>query len=474
MNRNYLILRNLLFTIFTIIVLPTFAQKGYELTFKVKGMENKSVYLGYHLNDKQYIKDTAQADSKGKIVFRGKEPLEGGIYLFITHNKKYFEFLVDKDKQKFIIENDTLNFLNNFATDHTLNQDFISYQKKLATVSKEVDPYSKAFMRIKDDVTKKDSLTILRKKISIYDDEIKNYKLQYIESHPDYLLSNIIKMTLDIAIPEPPILPDGHRDSTFPYRYYKWHAFDNIDLNDSRLIRTPILGAKIKTYFEKTLIQHPDTIIPYADYWIDKTKDKDMYKYMVQTITNSFETSKVMGMDAAAIYMYKKYYQSGKAWWADSILIAKINKEVKSKEPLLIGKVAPNLILKDTSGVAINMHTLKSKYILLVFWSPDCGHCKKELPFIVDLYPKLKAAGIEVYAATPEIDEKEWKKGINTLKLPFINVADIERHNYFRAIYDIKYTPMIYFLDENRVIRGKRLDAEHLDIFLKNVMHIEL
>ena len=60
-------------------------------------------------------------------------------------------------------------------------------------------------------------------------------------------------------------------------------------------------------------------------------------------------------------------------------------------EPLLIGKMAPRIILADTSEKKwIDFYQLPNKYNLLIFWDPDCGHCKKEIPKLKKMYQSLK------------------------------------------------------------------------------------
>jgi thiol-disulfide isomerase/thioredoxin len=38
--------------------------------------------------------------------------------------------------------------------------------------------------------------------------------------------------------------------------------------------------------------------------------------------------------------------------------------------------------------VRLSDHVKEGQYALLIFWSPDCGHCKKELPILNDYYKK--------------------------------------------------------------------------------------
>jgi hypothetical protein len=73
------------------------------------------------------------------------------------------------------------------------------------------------------------------------------------------------------------ILENGKKDSTFAYRYYKAHFWDNIDFSDDRMLRTPIFHPKVKQYMEKLTAQGPDyvdSINASADYLISKAKKR--------------------------------------------------------------------------------------------------------------------------------------------------------------------------------------------------------
>ena len=47
----------------------------------------------------------------------------------------------------------------------------------------------------------------------------------------------------------------------FAYKDYLAHYWDNIDFSEEGLIRSPIYANKLENYFEKTLVQIPDTLI---------------------------------------------------------------------------------------------------------------------------------------------------------------------------------------------------------------------
>jgi peroxiredoxin len=111
------------------------------------------------------------------------------------------------------------------------------------------------------------------------------------------------------------------------------------------------------------------------------------------------------------------------------------------------------------------LYDVKAKYTVMIFWDHGCGHCKKEIPKLVEQYnSKLKAKGVQVYAIETEDKPKEWKQFIKEHKLNWINVC--EPDDYKRAvtkkIYDIYSTPVIYLLDENKIIKAKRIDSEQI------------
>src|SRR6056297_3392966 len=97
----------LIFSVLAFMSAALFAQdsNGYELTFKVRGAEDTTVYLANYFGSKLYYKDTARANSKGEFVFEGSKALPTGKYAVVTPGPKYFELFVQE--QEFRMETDT-------------------------------------------------------------------------------------------------------------------------------------------------------------------------------------------------------------------------------------------------------------------------------------------------------------------------------------------------------------------------------
>lgn len=447
-------------------------KEGYEIKARIQGLKDTVCYFGYHLGDKQYVSDTVRIDSKGNMVFRGDKKLEGGIYLIVPPNKKFLEVLIT-DEQHFSFETDTVDILKNMKFKGSPeNELFYQYLNQITIKQKQIDPLRKRYDQIKE--SKKDSAEVLKEKINAIDKEVKEYKSQLAKDHPDKLLSKILKATFEPEVPEAPILANGRKDSTFAYRYFKAHFWDQVDLTDGRLIRTPVLLPKVNYYMEKLTYQIPDSVLVSARLIIEKSKaSKEMFKYLVVTLTSNYEISKIMGMDAVFVGLVEDYYKTGQAYWADSLLTFKITDRARVIKPLLLGKRTPNLILADTSGVMQNLWNVNAKYTVLCFWDPDCSHCKKVVPKLKEWYSANKSKGVEVFGVCTETEEQKWKKFIRDNNLDWINVADIQLHNHFRSVYDISSTPVIYMLDKNKVIFAKKMGVEQMSEILDNQIRKE-
>ncbi len=445
-------------------------EPAYSVKIKVVGVKDSMCYLANYYGDKQYIHDSARSDANGRYVFEGKEKLPGGIYLFVLPTRKYFEVLIDHD-QFFTMETDTADMVKNMKiTGSKDNKLFYEYLNFVSGKGKEVEGLKTRMNAFKD--INKDSSKFYREKILKVDTLVVNYKANYIKMNPESFLSKVFNLSDEPKIPEAPLLPNGRKDSTFAYHYYKGHYFDKIDFTDDRLLRTPVFHDKISRYMKDLVLQMPDSVNKEADMLVERAKvNKDMFKYVVWWVTNNYETSNIMGMDAVFVHMAKTYYTKELATWVDSTQLFKIQDRARTLDPILVGKPAPYMILQDTAGMWHSLYDLKKKYTVLVFWDPDCGHCQKAIPKLVKWYAIAKDYNIEIYAANSAVEEEKWKKFIREKGLNWINVADINLHNNFRHEWDIVTTPQIYVLDENKKIIAKRLDPETLADFMKRKLH---
>ena len=147
------------------------------------------------------------------------------------------------------------------------------------------------------------------------------------------------------------------------YNYRRDHFLDNIDFGDDRIINTPLLYPKLDTYFNKILIQAPDSIIPQAMKVINQSrKNKIMFQYTTEFLLMNSVQSKIMGMDEVFLKIADEVFLKGEATWADSTRLAKIAEEAYLTRYNLIGRKAPELVMENIEGNIESLHQINAPY----------------------------------------------------------------------------------------------------------------
>jgi thiol-disulfide isomerase/thioredoxin len=452
-------------------------QAQYKLNFKVDGLKDTTVYLLKYLGDKLYYADTTEAKD-GKATF-SKDDYDGGVYAFYT-GEGYFEFIMSDQDKVVNLETSTENFIKYMNVKQSAeNQVFFQYVKFIAEMKGKSQKLAEERNALDEEKDKK-RIDEINEKLKAMDQEVKQFQKDLAAEHEGKLVAKFLKMSIDIEIPE------GLND-TLQGEYLREHYWDNTDLTDPRLARSPVFGNKVDFYFQKMMHQIPDTIVRHASLMVDQIQDStDMMKFVLNYVHVNYETSNIMGMDAVYVKMSLKYYcgpNGNKAWWYPEENLKDRCEKAQAWENLIIGATAPNLRLADPSEKNwIDVHQLPNEYKVMIFWDPDCGHCKKELPKLLKLYRELKEKELDVefIGIGTNLENEKWADFIKEKELEWINISDFPDANKnagkyvyemrvtdypslnFRKTYDIFSTPQIYLLDKDNVIIGKRLDANNL------------
>jgi peroxiredoxin len=447
---------------------PAPKKEAYRYTVRIKELKDTVCYLAYHMGDKQYVADTARVDSKGEMFFTGSETLDPGIYMIVLPNRKYFEFLLTETKMT--IETDTTSMNEHLKiTGSKDNEVFLQYINYVGVKGKKIN---ELVAQYKEANAKKNTAEAQRLSAEVKkeEDALADYRRKTAAEHKGTFISTLLLALTDPIRPEPPKASNGRPDSAWKFYDSRAHYFDNIDFSDARLIRTPILLAKVKNYLDNMTVVDPDSINKSADLILDKAEvNKEVFRYLLWYISNTYETSKYMGMDAVFVHVSKRYYLAGKATWLDSATLKKISDRVKVLDPLLIGKQAPRLVVRDTLSHPVSLYDVasKHKYTVVIFYDPNCGHCQKEVPEIHEhFYKEYKPKGVEVMAVCAERNSKDWRNFVRKHKLSFINAFDADTVVDFRNWWDVYSFPVIYIIDQEKKIVAKRVGSAELGKFI--------
>jgi peroxiredoxin len=447
---------------------PSYGQEQYFIKFKINGLKDTTCMIGNYYSNGTYIKDTLKVDGSGRCVYKAPADLPKGLYVFVISEKNYFDFIINND-YKFTMETDVMEPMQKMvikeSPENELFYKYLNFNREKYLLIQDLQN------KLKNASDKKDSADIYIKMIIDQSKELISFKLDLVKKYPDTFISFMINAMKEPEVPEAPLLPNGRKDSTFAYRYYKAHFWDDVDFTDDRLIRTPVFYNKLKKYFDNVLIQTPDTIIRELDAMIEKTRSNpDMFKYLIWFTTYRYETSEIMGFDKVFVHIVDKYYVTGQATWVGKTVNENIIKKANKIRSLLIGCKAPNMIMQDTNLQLVSMHNIKANYLLLLFWDPDCSHCEQEMPIIKDFYDQNKAKLVlEILAICSDTSLVKWKNSIKKKKMNFINVNGPRTlTGDYHEQYDIISTPVIYILNERKEIIAKNLAADKIGSFLEN------
>jgi peroxiredoxin len=439
------------------------AEKGYKITLKLTGSADTSVLLAHYYGSKQYLDDTAYRNKQGLYVFEGPEKLKDGMYIIAGTNKnKYFDFFLT-GTQQIDFTCDPTNVVSTMQVKGSDdNKAFYAYIKYLGSKQTEIEPLNNWMKANRD---RKDSVTIVKSRIEAIDKEAKEFIKTFYTSNPGFLSANFVKANNEPEYIQYITSPDGKVDSTLLYPTYKAHYFDNFTFTDPRLIYTPVFAQKIDFYLDKLVVPTRDSLEKDIDRVMTLASvNKEMETYMAWFLSLKYETSQVMGHDALFVYIVRKYLETGKVDYLYPEVKDNILKRINALEPLLLDKLAPELILVDTNNVAHSLQATKARYTLLFFWESTCGHCQAEMPKVLKFYEDFHTRyNLEIYGISTDTSFVKWKAYIKKNNMSWINVnGHLSVSGNYHTLYDIQSTPIMYLLDENKKILTKFLLIEDI------------
>ena len=448
------------------------AQEGFSIKGKIKGLKDTTVMLAHYFGyNQQVIKDTAKVDANGNFIFEGKKNLPEGLYLVSLPKGKYLDIVIGN--QRFSFETDTINLITKMKVSGSKdNESFFKFQQEMAAKFDE--------MKALDMERKIQGGTgLAAAKMKKVQAEMTKIQQDWLKQNEGLLAAKLIRASQEPEIPAYTQPLKTKADTTamyqFQYNYYKSHFWDNIDLSDERMIRTPFLQKKLERYFEDLTIQQPDSIIKEADLVLSKTKNRETRRYTVYKIASSYENPKILGTDGAFVHMAEKYYIGEPDNW-DTSTVRKMKERVAILKPLLIGKRFPEMYLTDTLGREISVNTVPADYTVVFIYDPECGHCRESAPKLAKQTEVLKAKNVQIVAVSVDRTAERWKKFIKEFKFgSMVNGIDIhknpvtgkeEYYTDFKGTFDVYATPVVYILDKDKKIIAKRLPVDQIEDFL--------
>lgn len=447
------------FLLLLIAALGSFAQTGLDIKIHVRGLEAETAILGFYRGDKTLMKDSTVVEN-GTFTFHSDTLYPSGMYLVVLPPEmQYFDVFLDED-QTFSIQTDMEDLTGSLEVEGSeLNSIFYNDIRFLQEQQQLIMSLQASVDSTTDDI----EVVEVQDRIQASQNAITSNRESIISDHPDLLYSNFLQAIKGPEIPETP----AGEDEYWAFFWFRTHYFDHLDLSDPAMLRTPIAHAKVMDYLDKYTVQDSDSLREAVDFIIEKASgNEETYQYYLSTVFNKYLESKLLLSEAVMMHVAEKYYLTGKAPWIDGDYLDKLRIHVRTRVGTLVGDVGRDFQILDLHDQPVRLYDLEADWIVLYFWSYDCGTCKKVTPELVEMMPSFLEDGVQLVTVCTNGDREIWKEKVAEYGIPGVALADPARTSGFDQFYNIDHTPMIYVLDKDHIIRYKQISVEDLGAVL--------
>lgn len=466
----------------------TAAQSSHTITLEIEGLSHDTVYLANYYGEKMFYADTAITDGRGKAVFEGRAYEKCGKFAAVIPGPKFFEFLaVEEDIHIKTKAAQPAAFIEVVASEE--NRLFYDYLKFLQDKRTEATPHEQV---MQDSTASEEEKASAREILMAMGEEVEAEQRRIVADHGNMLFAKYLSMVLEPEIPEIPGIANADE---LRYRMYRDMYWKRVDFQDPRLVHDGSFNRILDVYLNQVIPQSPDTVLNEVVKLVERARGNDeMFKYILHFATFNAESSAIMCMDKVFVELVNRYYKRGEATWLNEDQLSKITNRADELAPTVCGSRVPDIILPGLDQTTWeSLYDLNTKYTAVVIWESTCGHCKKELPKIQELYEEWKDKGLSIFAIGNDFEPEPWQEFVEKKDLlewvhvsdnPAINNQDsamvlisqgittLESLN-FRTTFDVFATPKIFLLDREKVVVAKQIGAEQLGEILTKLEDME-
>lgn len=448
-------MKKFLILLLFLISVSAFSQKQYKIEGKISGLDKQKVYLGSLHGERVTVLDSTLSDATGNLAFTIPAELPVGMYRISAGKDVIIDLILNKENVNFTTSvfavTDSLKItgsVENTVYYHYMNLDRKA-QNKLELLTPVLDfyPDKDPFYGVISSEYEK----IQKRLASSLDSLVKRY--------PQTYAIRVIKMQQT-----PFLSADLKKDQRLVY--LKQHFLDNLDFNDTLLLRSNAWSNKAISYLslysgnrltqaqlEAEFIKGVTTILSAA------SGNPYVFKFLLDYYVGGFDK---YHFDDVITYMADNFQDPFAC--EDKDRKSTLQKKLDHFKKLAVGKQAPDLEVPDRNGKMISLASINSDYTLLIFWSSACSHCVEMMPKVKDLYDKQKSKKMEIMSVSLDTDKKEWTDFITGNKFSWIDVSDLKGFAGKDADdYNIYATPTMFLLDKDKKIVAKPVSYRELE-----------
>jgi peroxiredoxin len=135
-------------------------------------------------------------------------------------------------------------------------------------------------------------------------------------------------------------------------------------------------------------------------------------------------------------------------WFALALVVA----QGSALADLKPGDRAIDFEKPSLSGATVRLSALRGKVVLIDFWASWCEPCKKELPLLAKMAPRLRARGVEIVTVNIDDRRESAEAFLKQHDLQITVVADSDKK--IVAKYDPPKMPSSFVVDRTGIVRA--------------------
>ncbi len=228
------------------------------------------------------------------------------------------------------------------------------------------------------------------------------------------------------------------------------------------------LSAMLDNYYEAMVFEDVPVKEGECDFLIESCKDSLVRREVAYSILEHYMDPPLMGEEAVAIYIYEKWFASGKVTIPDSWDAFQAELFYRTNRACQLDMPSPVLRAANDKGVMQDVPG--SGPAVIYFYDIHCSKCRLLTSVLTGELSKVKFP-LTLYAFYAGDDYEGWlayrdKFKIDNPNITLEHIWDPDMSSDYVTNYGVTTTPKLYFIDENRIIRGRRLEGDSLSQIL--------
>ena len=258
-----------------------------------------------------------------------------------------------------------------------------------------------------------------------------------------------------------------------------------LPLEDPRVLYTNFVKSSVESYL-KSLERNSTEALTFIAEDLVQSAHSTLKPYIALQIFNLFKEAEIMGQEAVAVEIAKRYLLNDKSGGIEEMLGYEayfgIMAFVQMNEHSLIGMQAPQIELPDSLGC---LHSIPEcgegadeaspSLQLFYFYTSNCSSCRATTPLLAELLQRYSGIPIKIYAIFTGSSRGEWMSEcakFSLIKNPLVERIDLwdpEVESNFPLLYGVISTPQMLLTTDKGIIVGRRLTPKSLEQLLEAI-----